>query len=81
MKKLLIMFAVVTAILAVSVIGVNAAAGYIDDFSEPPVDGKVENYDNWNPYSASHYGNVTWEDGMIRFERPDKDTSRGSSST
>ena len=74
MKKLLIMFAVVTAILAVSVIGASAAAGYIDDFSEPPLDGKVNNYDNWNPYSAAHYGNLTWEDGMIRFERP-KDES------
>jgi len=69
MKKLLIMFAVVTAILAVSVIGASAAAGYIDDFSEPPVDGKVENYDNWNYYSATAAGDVRWENGMIRMER------------
>lgn len=70
MKKLLIMFAVITAIFAVSVIGANAAAGICTDFSEPPLDGKVSNYSNWNPYSASAYGNVTWEDEMIRLERP-----------
>ncbi len=74
MKKFITMLAVITALLAVSAIGVSAAAGYIDDFSEPPVDGKVENYDNWQHYGAAYKEKATWlEDGMVKLERIDGD--------
>lgn len=69
MKKFITLFAVVAAVLALTTIGVSAVAGYVDDFSEPPVDGKIENYPNWKAYSATVKDGVTWEDGMIRFER------------
>ena len=69
MKKFIALLALVMAILALSVASVSAAAGYADDFNEPPVDGKVENYPNWQYYSAGNKAGVTWEDGMIRVER------------
>ncbi len=72
MKKFITMLAVITALLAVSVIGASAAAGYIDDFSEPPVDGKVENYPNWQNYGAAYKEKATWlEEGMVKLERVD----------
>lgn len=74
MKKFITMLAVITALLAVSVIGASAAAGYIDDFSEPPVDGKVENYPNWQHYGAAYKEKATWlEEGMVKLERVDGD--------
>jgi len=69
MKKVLVFFVTMTAILAMFAIGASAAECYVEDFSVEPPEGKVKNYPNWSPYTADAEAGVTWDDGCIKIEK------------
>lgn len=69
MKKVLVFFVTMTAILAMFAIGASAAECYVEDFSVEPPEGKVKNYPNWSPYTEDAEAGVTWDEGCIKIEK------------